>query len=103
MKEVTSYLISYGEILELKYDWSMIVIPYSKHVRQIFLRSGLAKEDTRDTIVNVAKDETNCPGILDKVSWHIKKDFCLNINPRCTVCPLETVCAKHTNIIIRKG
>ena len=77
-------------------------VSYDKHVRQVFLRSGLAEKDNREHIINVARKEyPEYPGVLDKPAWFIGKEFCFNKNPLCSMCPLGEVCDRRTNIEIK--
>ena len=81
-----------------------IDVSYDKHIRQVFLRSGLAKRDDMNHIVDVARTEyPEYPGILDKPAWYIGRDWCFNQNPDCQNCPLglSNVCARKTEIIVK--
>ena len=79
-----------------------IDVAYDKHIRQVFLRSGLADRDDLNHIVEVARLENpSYPGALDKPAWYIGRDWCSNKNPNCEHCPLGKVCSKKTEIVIK--
>ncbi len=79
-----------------------IDVSYDKHIRQVFLRSGLATVDTLDHIVSVARQENpTYPGALDKPAWYIGRDWCFNQAPNCDKCPLGSVCAKRIEIVVK--
>jgi len=83
-------------------DKKGIDVSYDKHVRQVFLRSGLAEIDNREHILGVAREENpQYPGALDKPTWYIGRDWCFNQAPNCDKCPLGTVCAKKIEIVIK--
>jgi endonuclease III len=83
-------------------DKSGIDVSYDKHIRQVFLRSGLAEYDDLNHIVAVArKEKPEYPGALDKPSWYIGRDWCFNQNPDCAHCPLGNVCAKKVEIVVK--
>lgn len=83
-------------------DKSGIDVSYDKHIRQVFLRSGLAEYDDLNHIVAVArKEKPEYPGALDKPSWYIGRDWCFNQNPDCVHCPLGNVCAKKVEIVVK--
>ena len=79
-----------------------IDVSYDKHIRQVFLRSGLAQIDTLDHIIDVARQENpEYPGALDKPAWYIRRDWCFNQAPSCGKCPLSSVCAKKVDIVVK--
>lgn len=79
-----------------------IDVSYDKHVRQVFLRSGIAKVDDKEHIIGIARRENpDYPGALDKPAWYIGRDWCFNQNPDCEHCPLGKVCSKKTEIVIK--
>jgi len=81
---------------------TIVDVSYDKHIRQVFLRSGLADKDDREHIINAARKEyPEYPGILDKPAWFIGKEFCFNENPMCSKCPLGEVCGRRINIRIK--
>lgn len=88
-------------VLEFE-DKRDIDISYDKHVRQIFMRSGLAEKDEIDHIIEIAREENpEYPGELDKPCWYIGKDYCFNDNPLCSICPLSIICEKKIDYIAR--
>jgi len=81
-----------------------IDVSYDKHIRQVFLRSGLAEYDDIHHIIEVARQENpKYPGALDKPAWYIGRDWCFNQNPDCDKCPLgyHKVCARKIDIIVK--
>jgi endonuclease III len=79
-----------------------IDVSYDKHIRQVFLRSGLAEKDDLDHIIDVARLENPAyPGALDKPAWYIGRDWCFNQVPNCNKCPLGNVCARKVEIVIK--
>lgn len=92
-------------VRECKINLSLrdIDVSYDKHIRQVFLRSGLADYDDLEHIIKTARQEyPNYPGILDKPAWYIGRDWCFNENPDCVSCPLCDVCSKRTEIKIKE-
>lgn len=72
----------------------VVDVPYDIHVRRVFLRAGLAKKDTINTITEAARVVyPKEPSRLDVV-WHIGRNFCHSRNPACVPCPLRKVCPK---------
>lgn len=85
-------------------DITGIDVSYDKHVRQVFLRSGIAEYDNREHILEVARRENpRYPGALDKPAWYIGRSWCFNHNPDCHICPLgvSNVCAKKVEIVVK--
>jgi endonuclease-3 len=79
-----------------------IDVSYDKHVRQVFLRTGITDTDNEESIIRQARIlSPKYPGALDFPSWYIGQKFCNN-EPKCEQCPLDGVCAKRTKYIVRK-
>ena len=81
-------------------------IAYDVHVRRVFLRTGLAAYDDPDHMVDVARRlHPERPGELDFPAWLIGRTWCGAGVPRCSGCPLATVCPRWTDAaaIVRGG
>ncbi len=73
-----------------------IDVSYDIHVRKVFLRSGLAANDTEDEIVGAARElNPDYPGELDYPAWVIGRYWCHGKNPECSKCVLDIVCPKN--------
>jgi len=70
-------------------------VAYDVQVRRVFLRSGLAKEDTRDAIEAAAAAACpEAPGTLDLPAWLIGRETCRPKAPLCDRCRLGAVCPR---------
>jgi len=70
-------------------------VAYDVQVRRVFLRSGLAEQDTREAIEAAAlRACPQAPGTLDLPAWLIGRDWCRPKAPRCEECRLGTVCPR---------
>lgn len=70
-------------------------VAYDVHVRRVFLRSGLAREDTPVAIAAAAREACpSAPGSLDLAAWLIGRDWCRPREPRCDACRLADVCPR---------
>lgn len=70
-------------------------VAYDVHVRRVFLRSGLAEEDTPDAIAAAARAACpGAPGSLDLAAWLIGRDWCRPREPRCAACRLTPDCPR---------
>ncbi len=66
------------------------------HVMRVFKRSGLVRTETdyADAIRTAQKLHPEFPGTLDMPAWEIGKTWCRPSNPKCSECPLSSVCRK---------
>lgn len=71
-------------------------VAYDVHVRRVFLRSGLAEEDTPEAIEAAARLACpDAPGTLDLAAWLVGRETCRPASPRCDVCRLGDVCPRR--------
>jgi len=82
-------------------DKSMIDVSYDRHIKKVFLRTGLVNEISEETIIQKARRANpDFPGKLDLPCWTIGRQWCDPSNPKCTLCILNDRCRKaHLNII----
>lgn len=72
-------------------------VAYDVHVRRVFLRSGLAEEDTPDAIDAAASAACpRAPGTLDLPAWLVGREWCRPAKPACEACPLGAACPRRT-------
>ncbi len=70
-------------------------IAYDRHVRRVFLRTGLALFDDPDHMIAVARRlNAKRPGAIDYPAWKVGKDWCRPTKPDCANCPLREACPK---------
>lgn len=63
---------------------------------RVFKRTGLIEEESEKQARQVARKlNREFPGALDRPAWRIGQVWCRPKQPKCTCCPLTTVCAKH--------
>lgn len=73
-------------------------VAYDVHVRRVFLRSGLAEEDTPAAIADAARTACpDAPGSLDLAAWLVGRDWCRPRDPRCDACRLAAACPRLTD------
>ena len=78
-----------------------IDISFDRHVRRVFLRSGLVDVDEEDKIISKARElNPDYPGEVEYPSWRIGRDYCAPKKPNCDACCLTAVCPKFTNLDI---
>jgi len=71
-------------------------VAYDVQVRRVFLRSGLADDDTPESIEAAAtRAYPDSPGTLDLAAWLIGRQTCRPRTPRCDECRLGEVCARR--------
>jgi len=71
-------------------------VAYDVQVRRVFLRSGLAEEDTVQAIEAAASAACpEAPGTLDLAAWLIGREWCRPRAPQCDLCRLTAVCARR--------
>jgi len=74
-------------------------VAYDVQVRRVFLRSGLADEDTPEAIEAAAAEACpDSPGTIDLPAWLIGRETCRPKAPRCAECVLAGPCARRTRI-----
>lgn len=74
-----------------------IDVSNDRHVRRVFLRSGILDTDDEAMLVGRARELfPEYPGALDMPSWIIGREFCSNNAPNCIECPISKLCAKRT-------
>jgi uncharacterized HhH-GPD family protein len=70
-------------------------VAYDIQVRRVFLRAGLAEEDSREAIEAAAlRACPEAPGTLDLPTWLIGRDWCRPKAPMCDACRLGRVCPR---------
>lgn len=81
-------------------DKIMIDISYDRHVRRVFLRTGLIESDSEEALIRAARRlNPRYPGELDGPAWRVGFTWCHPQNPDCSSCRLSSVCPK----LIEKG
>ena len=71
-------------------------VAYDVQVRRVFLRSGLADEDTVAAIEAAATAASpQAPGRLDLAAWLIGRTWCRPNRPLCDACRLGQVCPRR--------
>lgn len=81
-------------------------IAHDVHVRRVFLRTGLARHDDPDHMIEVARRlHPERPGELDFPAWLVGRTWCGAGIPRCSGCPLVEVCPRRTDAaaLVRGG
>lgn len=70
-------------------------IAYDRHVRRVFLRSGLALFDDPAHMIGIARQLNAVrPGAIDYPAWKVGKEWCHSASPDCPNCPLGDACPK---------
>jgi uncharacterized HhH-GPD family protein len=73
-------------------------VAYDVHVRRVFLRTGLADEDSVIAVESAAARACpDSPGTLDLPAWLIGRQWCRPRAPRCEACRLGIVCPRLTH------
>ncbi len=71
-------------------------VAYDVHVRRVFLRTGLADEDTLEAIeAAAARACPDAPGVLDLATWLVGREYCRPRDPLCEECRLGEVCLRR--------
>lgn len=71
-------------------------VAFDVHVRRVFLRTGLADEDSITAIETAAARACpESPGTLDLAAWLIGRETCRPKDPKCDSCRLSLVCARR--------
>lgn len=72
-------------------------VAYDVHVRRVFLRTGLAEEDSVQAIeAAAARHCPSSPATLDLPAWLVGRETCRPTAPRCDRCRLRSACGKRT-------
>ena len=72
-------------------------VAYDVQVRRVFLRSGLADEDSPAAIeAAAARACPDSPGTLDLPAWLVGRETCRPRAPRCDECILAAPCPRRT-------
>ncbi len=76
-------------------------VAYDVQVRRVFLRSGLAEEDSIGAIeAAAARASAEAPGTLDLAAWLVGRETCRPRVPLCDACRLGSVCPRRTWIMV---
>lgn len=92
------------EILQRHFGIEMVgrecgEVAYDVHVRRVFLRTGLAAEDSQEAIqAAAARVCPDAPATLDLAAWLIGRDWCRPRAPLCNECRLSASCLRVTSI-----
>lgn len=74
-----------------------IDVSFDRHVRRVFLRTGLVNIDSQYEIIMKARElSPEYPGELDYPAWRIGRYFCFPKKPNCGSCFLNVICPKLT-------
>jgi len=74
-------------------------VAYDVHVRRVFLRTGMAGDDTPAAIAQAARSACpDDPGVLDLAAWLVGRDTCRPRDPKCDACRLGAVCPRLTGV-----
>ncbi|MDI6712657.1 MAG: hypothetical protein QMD96_05405 [Anaerosomatales bacterium] len=74
-------------------------VAYDVHVRRVFLRTGLASEDSPQAVGEAARRICpEDPGSLDLATWLIGREQCRPSKPQCDACPLGRACPRLTHL-----
>lgn len=73
----------------------IIDVAYDRHIRRVFLRTGLADLDTMDSVISAGrKYSPEYPGKLDLPTWYVGRNWCHPKHPACDDCKLRSYCPK---------
>jgi uncharacterized HhH-GPD family protein len=76
-------------------------VAYDVHVRRVFLRSGLAAEDTPEAIEQAARLAcAEAPGTIDLPAWLVGRRWCRPRRPACDACLLCEICPRLTDLSV---
>ena len=79
-------------------DLEIIDVAYDRHIRRVFLRTGLTDFDTMDSVISAGrKYSPEYPGKLDLPTWYVGRNWCHPKHPTCDDCRLRSYCPKLTN------
>ena len=81
-----------------------IDVAYDIHIRRVFFRTGLVKEDLPSAIIESARQlSPSFPAALDFPAWSIGRDWCFPSSPDCENCPLTLVCSKRIKVDLEQA
>lgn len=76
-------------------------VAYDVQVRRVFLRSGLADNDSREAIESAARAACpEAPGTLDLPAWLIGRETCRPKAPKCDECRIGDVCPRLVKLSV---
>jgi endonuclease III/transcriptional regulator with XRE-family HTH domain len=77
-------------------DLAGIDISPDSQVLKVFKRLGLIEDEnnTYEVIAKAREMNKSFPGIYDVTTWEIGRNYCHNVNPDCSNCPLDKYCPK---------
>ncbi len=77
-------------------DLAGIDISPDSQVLKVFKRLGLIEDEnnTYEVIAKAREMNKSFPGIYDVTTWEIGREYCHNVNPDCSNCPLNDYCPK---------
>lgn len=85
-------------------DTATIDIAYDMHIRRVFFRAGLSKQDTPANVLTAARTMLpSYPGALTTPFWLIGRNWCHPSKPNCAECPIRAACAKKVARMRRKS
>lgn len=62
--------------------WESVDVSLDRHVKRVFLRTGLAKDETE--VIRIARElNPEYPGILDLPAWQIGRTWCKYVPSIC--------------------
>ena len=75
-------------------DYHSIDISPDRHVRRVFARLGLAREEAPDAelIYRARSLSPEFPGLLDLAAYEIGRDWCRPNKPICSMCLMRDIC-----------
>lgn len=66
------------------------------HVMRVFKRAGFISIESEDMARNAARElNPDFPGELDWPAWEIGQKWCKAREPKCSSCPLGSICPKY--------
>lgn len=78
-----------------KIDKSGIDVSVDRHVRRVFVRTGLSTSRSSKEIIEVARQlSPKYPGVLDGPAFCIGQEYCFPSSTDCQGCPLGKACKK---------
>lgn len=77
----------------------IIDVAFDRHIRRVFLRTGLADNDTMNSVIAAGrKYSPQYPGKLDLPTWYVGRNWCHPKHPVCDKCKLGSVCRRLTSV-----
>lgn len=73
----------------------IIDVAFDRHIRRVFLRTGLAENDTMNSVIAAGrKYSPQYPGKLDLPTWYVGRNWCHPKHPVCDDCKLQSCCLR---------